>query len=261
MIWSDAYAAGKVPEITTPGIAYMLAGGSDPSNTDPMAMAPAPDEAWITTPSHIMLLMPGGFDAKQFTTDHASGLPYIMWDGTPYEHLMVPVAQTTREEMGDVDDVVANIMASGAARRPRSMPTIMGNPAKAGDPMVVLRKGDNDWVCNDDRSVSPGNDPSCNDPVWASGPMPSIPARKRRSPVPASPTCSRAAAMRATPIRWPPDRRRARNGSPRRRTSCSSCRCRWTQAISQWHVHQQHLHHVGRHTFQHLMVPVADMRK
>ena len=89
--WNDAYAAGKVPEITTPGIAYMLAGGSDPSNTDPMAMAPAPGEAWITTPSHIMLLVPGGFDAKQFSTDPASGQPYIMWDGTPYEHLMVPV--------------------------------------------------------------------------------------------------------------------------------------------------------------------------
>jgi hypothetical protein len=69
----------------------MLAGGSDPSNTDPMAMAPAPGAAWITTPPHIMLLVPGGFDAKQFTTDPASGFPYIMWDGTPYEHLMVPV--------------------------------------------------------------------------------------------------------------------------------------------------------------------------
>ena len=89
--WNDAYAAGTVPEITTPGIAYMLAGGSDPSNTDPMAMAPAPGAAWITTPSHIMLLVPGGFDAKQFSTDPASGQPYIMWDGTPYEHLMVPV--------------------------------------------------------------------------------------------------------------------------------------------------------------------------
>jgi hypothetical protein len=88
--WNDAYAAGKVPEITTPGIAYMLAGGSDPSNTDPMAMAPAPGAAWITTPPHIMLLVPGGFDAKQFSTDPASGQPYIMWDGTPYEHLMVP---------------------------------------------------------------------------------------------------------------------------------------------------------------------------
>lgn len=41
--------------------------------------------------THIMLLVPGGFDATQFTTDHHSGEPYIMWDDTPYEHLMIPV--------------------------------------------------------------------------------------------------------------------------------------------------------------------------
>jgi hypothetical protein len=69
----------------------MLMGGSDPSNTDPMAAAPAPGEDWIASPAHVMLIVPGGFDAKQFSTDPKSGGPYIMWDGTPYEHLMVPV--------------------------------------------------------------------------------------------------------------------------------------------------------------------------
>ena len=90
--WNDAYATGKRPKITSPGIAYMLHGGSDPSNTDPGATAPAPGEDWVNSPAHVMLLMPGGFDAGIFGTDHASGGPYIMWDGTPYEHLMVPVA-------------------------------------------------------------------------------------------------------------------------------------------------------------------------
>jgi hypothetical protein len=89
--WNDAYAQGEEPQITQPGIAYMLAGGSDPSETDPFAMEPAPGEDWITTPPHIMLLVPGGFDAEMFTTDYLSGEPYIMWDGTPYEHLMIPV--------------------------------------------------------------------------------------------------------------------------------------------------------------------------
>jgi len=28
-----------------------------------------------------------------FTTDHTSGQPYIMWEGTPYEHIMMPVAE------------------------------------------------------------------------------------------------------------------------------------------------------------------------
>lgn len=89
--WTDAYAKGEAPEISAPGLSYMLQGGSDPSNTDPMAMPPASAEDWVTTPAHLMLLVPGGFDAAQFTTDHHSGFPYIMWDGTPYEHLMIPV--------------------------------------------------------------------------------------------------------------------------------------------------------------------------
>jgi hypothetical protein len=89
--WNDAYAAGADPEVTTPGVAYMLRGGSDPSNTDPMAMEPAAGEEWVTSLPHIMVLAPGGFDPADFTTDHHAGKPYIMWEGTPYEHLMMPV--------------------------------------------------------------------------------------------------------------------------------------------------------------------------
>jgi hypothetical protein len=44
-----------------------------------------------------MFLVPGGFDAAQFTTDYQSGKPYIVWDGTPYEHLMMPVQQDASE--------------------------------------------------------------------------------------------------------------------------------------------------------------------
>ena len=54
-------------------IVYMLQGGDDTSNTDPFAPVPAEGQAWVSTPSHLMLLLPGGFDASQFTTDHASG--------------------------------------------------------------------------------------------------------------------------------------------------------------------------------------------
>lgn len=89
--WNDAYLAGEEPTVPRVGVAYMLAGGSDPSNTDPMAMEPLPGEDWVTTPPHLMILVPGDLDPANFTTDHTSGQPYIMWEGTPYEHLMVPV--------------------------------------------------------------------------------------------------------------------------------------------------------------------------
>ena len=60
--WNDALGAGAPLTVDRPGVAYMLAGGSDPSNTDPFAMEPAAGEEWISTPPHIMLLAPGGFD-------------------------------------------------------------------------------------------------------------------------------------------------------------------------------------------------------
>ena len=91
----DAIGAGAPLTVDRPGVAYMLAGGGDPSNTDPFAMAPAEGEDWIITPAHVMLLSPGGFDAADFSTTPKQDEPYIMWDGTPYEHLMVPVVPFT----------------------------------------------------------------------------------------------------------------------------------------------------------------------
>lgn len=95
--WMEAFWAGEEPEVTQPGLSYMLQGGDDTSNTDPFAPVPAEGDEWVSSPAHLMLLVPGGFDAAVFTTDHASGFPYIMWEGTPYEHLMIPVADMEME--------------------------------------------------------------------------------------------------------------------------------------------------------------------
>ena len=92
MAWMDAFMANEAPDTTVPGLAYMLQGGTDASNTDPFATEPAAGEEWVTTPPHLMILLPGKLDQTVFSTDHHSGEPYIMWAGTPYEHIMVPVA-------------------------------------------------------------------------------------------------------------------------------------------------------------------------
>jgi hypothetical protein len=91
--WVYAFFAGEAPTVTVPGLGYMLQGGSDPSNTDPLATAPPAGEDWVATPPHIMLILPGELDQTVFTTDHHSGEPYIMWAGTPYEHIMMPVGE------------------------------------------------------------------------------------------------------------------------------------------------------------------------
>ncbi len=95
--WLYAFFAGEEPNVTVPGFAYMLQGGSDPSNTDPLATEPAAGEEWVTSPPHIMLLLPDELDQSAFSTDHASGEPWIMWAGTPYEHIMMPVAEGEHE--------------------------------------------------------------------------------------------------------------------------------------------------------------------
>jgi hypothetical protein len=95
--WQYAYFAGEEPNVTVPGLAYMLQGGSDPSNTDPLATEPAEGEEWVSSPPHVMLLLPEELDQTVFSTEHDSGEPYVMWAGTPYEHIMMPVAEGEHE--------------------------------------------------------------------------------------------------------------------------------------------------------------------
>ncbi len=88
--WFQAYAMKKDPVVTHTGIAYMLQGGSDASNTDPFAMEPAPGEDWMDAPPHVMVVSPNKSDLKAYGSTMGSA-PWIMWENTPYEHLMVPV--------------------------------------------------------------------------------------------------------------------------------------------------------------------------
>jgi len=91
MRWFDAINSATDPNVKAPGIAYMLQGGSDASNTDPFAMKPEKGEEWVSAPPHIMLIVPGKLDTTHLSTDHHSGEPWVMYAGTPYEHVMIPV--------------------------------------------------------------------------------------------------------------------------------------------------------------------------
>ena len=91
MQWFQAWMDHKTPHLSQPGISYMLQGASDPSNTDPFAMTPAPGEDWMEAPPHIMIFPVGNLDEKLYGTDPDSGGPWVMYAGTPYEHLMIPV--------------------------------------------------------------------------------------------------------------------------------------------------------------------------
>lgn len=91
--WMQAFMNKATPNVTGTGVAYMLQGGSDASNTDPFATEPPAGQGWVTSPPHIMILNPQRWDPETYPSDmgmSASG-PWIMYVNTPYEHLMVPV--------------------------------------------------------------------------------------------------------------------------------------------------------------------------
>jgi len=102
MGWLKALIAGKEPNTPVVGLAYMLSGGSDASNTDPYASGPEAGNEWIHSPAHVMIIMPGDIDQSVYSTDPLSGGPFIMWAGTPYEHVMMPVDPHGMVEMGDM---------------------------------------------------------------------------------------------------------------------------------------------------------------
>ena len=89
--WFAGYTTHKPPAVTQVGIAYMLAGGADASNTDPFAEKPAAGQNWIMTPPHTMVVLPDPKLLDSYSATPSASTPYVMWKGTPYAHLMVPV--------------------------------------------------------------------------------------------------------------------------------------------------------------------------
>ena len=90
--WGMAWMGHKPPPEGAVGVMYMLEGGTDASNTDPYATKPTANNNWVETGPHIMIV-----GSKEILAGYPSGpkpdtsAPYVMWAGTPYAHLMVPV--------------------------------------------------------------------------------------------------------------------------------------------------------------------------
>jgi hypothetical protein len=90
--WAQAWMTHQPPPANTVGLMYMLEGGTDASNVDPYATKPTKTNAWVKTGPHLMIV-----GAPSLLMNYPSGAspntasPYVMWPGTPYAHLMVPV--------------------------------------------------------------------------------------------------------------------------------------------------------------------------
>lgn len=92
MAWAHAWMTHGTPPDSV-GFMYMMAGGSDASNTDPYAAGPAAGNHWISTGPHVMVVGPAAAKMAGYPSgpDPDTTKPYVMWAGTPYAHLMIPM--------------------------------------------------------------------------------------------------------------------------------------------------------------------------
>lgn len=95
MLWVQAYSTHATPPDGKVGIGYMLQGDSQASNIDPYATTPAAGDKWVTDGPHMMIFNSLAINASyphDVTLTPDVTHPYVMFPGTPYAHLMVPVA-------------------------------------------------------------------------------------------------------------------------------------------------------------------------
>jgi hypothetical protein len=93
MDWVHAWAGHTSPTVGKVGFMYMLEGGTDASNTDPYAQKPTSANHWVKTGPHVMIVGadPSFYEGYPKDADPDTSVPYVMWAGTPYQHLMAPV--------------------------------------------------------------------------------------------------------------------------------------------------------------------------
>ena len=93
MKWMMAYAEGKTPNLTRDTYMWMLHGDVGEDNLVPGVLNEneSTPEQWIESGPHLMLMPKDPESLKNFTTDFRKGEPYVMFPGTVYAHLMIPV--------------------------------------------------------------------------------------------------------------------------------------------------------------------------
>ena len=67
--WGDAWMNKKPFKATSVGIAYMLAGDTGASNTDPYATAGTPTNQWVVEGPHLMVIEPDAAQLEGLSTD------------------------------------------------------------------------------------------------------------------------------------------------------------------------------------------------
>lgn len=94
--WAQAWQSKTEPEISRVGVGYMLGGDTGASNSDPWATDPDAVEDWVVANQHLMVIVPDVAALEGIPTDPSAGA-WVMWAGTPYAHVMIPIGEIEAE--------------------------------------------------------------------------------------------------------------------------------------------------------------------
>jgi len=150
MKWAGAWQNKTDYAAESLGISYMLNGDEGASNTDPYAEGPTDDNEWIVEGAHLMIVAPAEL-LNAFPTDPDNGGPYVMWKGTPYAHLMVPIGARDGEAEAAAPEATADAVTDALSV------DWEGN---------TLKEGTNGYICLPTPPMLAGNAPMCMDAEW-----------------------------------------------------------------------------------------------
>lgn len=99
-VWTallKAAAEGKPFKTDRIGISYMMQGDAYVSNSNPGATDPNNGDVWVKEGPHLMIVVPHEL-LEGISDDPFNGGPYVMWKGTPYAHIMVPIGSKPEQK-------------------------------------------------------------------------------------------------------------------------------------------------------------------
>lgn len=104
--WMEARASRTEPNVQTLGFSYMLQGDAGSSNIDPFATGPTPDNQWVQSGPHMMLLTPDrgprrdpGRPGNGRALRHVEGDPLRARDGAVARRLIPARAPFVRAKL------------------------------------------------------------------------------------------------------------------------------------------------------------------
>jgi len=93
MKWMMGYMSGTKPNMERDSYMWMLNGdmGEDNTTAGVFNKKDSAPGQWIESGPHLMLMPKDPSSLDNFSTDFTTGAPYVMFAGTDYAHLMIPV--------------------------------------------------------------------------------------------------------------------------------------------------------------------------